>query len=70
MSPADFASLLFANFFLPPKPNFSSFFCRFLFGPAPDALREARSFLSVSAASSSATSKRSSSLAVRASLPD
>lgn len=67
MSPVDLASLLFAKRFLPPNPNFASFFCRLVLGPlrSPFDLRSDRSALAVSAASSSATSNMSSSLAVR-----
>lgn len=65
-SPVDTASPLFAKRFLPPNPNFSSFFCR-LFGrprprsPLPDAFLDERSALSALLASSRAMSKRSSS---------
>ena len=67
-SPVDAASPLFAKRFLPPNPNFSSFFCR-LFGcprprsPPRDVFLADRSALSALLASSRATSKRSSSLA-------
>ena len=82
-SPDDWASLLFANLFLPPKPNFSSFFWRLRPGsesprpldpplapPLPRSfLRAARSLRSVSVASSRATSNRLSSLALSGSAP-
>ena len=57
-SPVETASPLLAYRFLPPKPNFSFRFCR-LFGGARPLPRAALSSL---LASSSATSKRSSSL--------
>lgn len=62
ISAVEAASVLFENLFLPPKPNFSSFFC-FLFlgasrpGPCFADLDGRSSFT----ASSRATSKRSSS---------
>ena len=70
-SAEDAASLLFAKRFLPPNPNFSSFFARLGLGlPGPDfALRSARSFFAVVPASSSATSKRLSSFALPMSAP-
>ena len=67
-SPVDTASPLFAKRFLPPNPNFSSFFWRLFGGPRPrspprDGFLAGRSALSAFLASSRATSKRSSSLA-------
>ena len=63
-SPVDTASPLFANRFLPPNPNFASFFCLLSRGAPFPSLRDDRTALSAVLASSSATSKRSSSLAL------
>lgn len=57
MSAVDAASLLFAKRFLPPNPNFWSFFCRLDAGPEPRS-RPCRSVLGPS--STSMFSKRSS----------
>lgn len=63
------ASLLLANRFLPPNPYLASFFERLAFGGPPPWRRACFSLRAVSAASSRATSKRSSSFAFSRSAP-
>jgi len=60
-SPLEMASPLFLNRFLPPKPNFSFFFCRLAEGPPPLSPRRRLRDCSALLASSMATSKGSSS---------
>src|SRR6266702_4410114 len=66
ISALEIASPLLAKRFLPPKPNFSFFFCRLGFGRP--SLRSEREGL-VAAVSSRVTSKRSGSCVVVSSAP-